>query len=223
MQIYFVRHGKTEWNLASRFQGGHGDSPLLPQSLEDIKKLGHHLRGVKFGVKFRGIFASPLDRAFNTARGIDDAMNANLPVVIDERLREFNLGDMEGMKFEDAEKKFPEQMNNFWHHPDKYDPTELHGEDYKHVIARGKSFAKEMAERFPDDDDKILAVSHGAALSAIMGGLLGYPLKDIRKNGGLSNTSLTILETKDGGKTFKPVVWNETDYLGRKLSKTDSL
>ncbi len=39
MQIYFVRHGKTEWNLASRFQGGHGDSPLLPQSLEDIKKI----------------------------------------------------------------------------------------------------------------------------------------------------------------------------------------
>ena len=48
MQIYFVRHGKTEWNLASRFQGGHGDSPLLPQSLEDIKKLGHHLQGTKF-------------------------------------------------------------------------------------------------------------------------------------------------------------------------------
>ncbi|MCT7759722.1 MAG: histidine phosphatase family protein, partial [Lactobacillus crispatus] len=47
MQIYFVRHGKTEWNLASRFQGGHGDSPLLPQSLEDIKKLGHHLQGTK--------------------------------------------------------------------------------------------------------------------------------------------------------------------------------
>ena len=205
MQIYFVRHGKTEWNLASRFQGGHGDSPLLPQSLEDIKKLGHHLQGTKF----RGIFASPLDRAFNTAQGIDDAMNANLPVVIDERLREFNLGDMEGM--------------NFWHHPDKYDPTELHGEDYPHVIARGKAFAQEMAQRFPDDDDKILAVSHGAALSAIMGGLLGYPLKDIRKNGGLSNTSLTVLETLDGGKTFKPVVWNETSYLGRKLSKTDSL
>ena len=219
MQIYFVRHGKTEWNLASRFQGGHGDSSLLPQSLEDIKKLGHHLQGTKF----RGIFASPLDRAFNTAQGIDDAMNANLPVVIDERLREFNLGDMERMKFGDAEKKFPKQMDNFWHHPDKYDPTELHGEDYPHVIARGKAFAQEMAQRFPDDDDKILAVSHGAALSAIMGGLLGYPLKDIRKNGGLSNTSLTVLETLDGGKTFKPVVWNETSYLGRKLSKTDSL
>ena len=106
MQIYFVRHGKTEWNLASRFQGGHGDSPLLPQSKKDIQKLGKYLRGTKF----RGIFASPLDRAFNTAQGIDDAMNANLPVTIDERLREFNLGDMEGMKFADAEKKYPKQM-----------------------------------------------------------------------------------------------------------------
>lgn len=219
MQIYFVRHGKTEWNLASRFQGGHGDSPLLAQSLADIKKLGHHLRGTKF----RGIFASPLQRAFNTAQGIDDAMNAKLPVVIDERLREFNLGDMEGMKFDDAAKKYPEQINNFWHHPDKYDPSALHGETYQHVIKRGKNFAQEMAHRFPEDGDKILAVSHGAALSAIMGGLLGYPLKDVRKRGGLGNTSLTILETKDGGKTFHPIVWNETDFLGRKLSSTDSL
>ena len=52
---------------------------------------------------------------------------------------------------------------------------------------------------------------------------MNMEIKDIRKNGGLSNTSLTILETLDGGKTFKPVVWNETSYLGRKLSKTDSL
>ena len=219
MQIYFVRHGKTEWNLASRFQGGHGDSPLLKQSLGDIEKLGKHLKGIKF----RGIFSSPLNRAFNTAQGIDKAMNANLPVIIDERLREFNLGDMEGMKFSEAEKKFPEQIDNFWHHPDLYDPIELHGEDYPHVMARGKDFAQEMAKRFPNENDKILAVSHGAALSAIMGGLLGYPLAKVRKRGGLSNTSLTILETLDGGKTFKPVVWNETDFLGRKLSKTDSL
>lgn len=219
MQIYFVRHGKTEWNLSSRFQGGHGDSPLLPQSLEDIKKLGKHLQGVHF----RAIFASPLQRAFNTAQGIDDSMNANLPVLIDERLREFNLGDLEGMKFDDAVKRFPEQINNFWHHPDQYDPSSLHGETYEHVIKRGKDFAQEMARCFDQDDDKVLAVSHGAALSAIMGGLLGYPLKDVRKRGGLSNTSLTILETTDKGKSFHPIVWNETDFLGRKLSKTDSL
>ena len=31
MQLYFTRHGKTEWNQARRFQGMMGDSPLLPE------------------------------------------------------------------------------------------------------------------------------------------------------------------------------------------------
>ena len=56
-----------------------------------------------------------------------------------------------------------------------------------------------------------------------MGGLLGYPLADIRKNGGLSNTSLTILETKDKGQTFKVLTWNKTDFLDRKMVDSDSL
>ena len=35
-RLFFVRHGKTEWNLEGRYQGAHGDSPLLPQSLEEM-------------------------------------------------------------------------------------------------------------------------------------------------------------------------------------------
>ncbi len=26
MQLYFVRHGKTKWNLEGRYQGGSGNS-----------------------------------------------------------------------------------------------------------------------------------------------------------------------------------------------------
>ncbi|MCI1466226.1 MAG: histidine phosphatase family protein [Lactobacillus sp.] len=219
MEIYFVRHGKTEWNLAGRFQGGHGDSPLLPQSLADIKKLGHYLRGTEFAA----IYASPLPRAYQTACGIRDAMGSQLPVIKDERLREFNLGKLEGMTFKEAAEKFPVQVKNFWDAPDKYDPTELAGESYPQIIARGKSFARAVAAKYPYPDDKVLAVSHGAALCAIMGGLLGYPLAELRKHGGLGNTSLTILATDDQGQSFQKVVWNQTDYLGRKLSATGLL
>ncbi|MDF7638824.1 histidine phosphatase family protein [Lactobacillus sp. ESL0791] len=219
MQIYFVRHGKTEWNLESRFQGAHGDSPLLPQSLTDIKKLGQYLTGTKF----QKIFSSPLQRAFNTAQKIDETMNAKLPVIIDERLREFDLGEMEGMKFAEAKEKYAEYIDDLWNHPERYDGRALGGENYPEVIARGKSFAQAKAKEFPEASAKILAVSHGAALSAIMGGLLGYPLKDVRKRGGLANTSLSILETKDRGKTFHVLVWNETDFLKRKLAETDEL
>lgn len=219
MQIYFVRHGKTEWNLVSRFQGAHGDSPLLPQSLADIEKLGEYLKKVNFA----GIYTSPLKRAFNTATLLKEAMTTDLPIHQDERLREFDLGRMEGLKFNEAKAKFPEQVDDIWNRPDKYDGKRIGGEDYPEVVERGSDFVCEIARKFPDKDDKVLAVSHGAALGAIMGGLLGYPLEDIRHNGGLNNTSLSILETTDRAKTFHLLVWNETKFLGRKMVGTDSL
>lgn len=39
MKFYFVRHGKTQWNLEGRFQGANGDSPLLEESVHDLEKL----------------------------------------------------------------------------------------------------------------------------------------------------------------------------------------
>lgn len=37
MKLYFVRHGKTEWNLEGRFQGANGDSPLLESSIKETE------------------------------------------------------------------------------------------------------------------------------------------------------------------------------------------
>ena len=218
MQIYFVRHGKTEWNLQKRFQGAHGDSPLLTQSLIDIGKLADYLRGTNFA----GIYTSPLKRAKTTAENFAEISGCKAQINVDERLREFDLGAMEGLTFSEAESKYPQQVDDIWNQPAKYDGHSIGGENYPEVIARGLSFGQEVAHKY-QDDDKVLAVSHGAALGAIMGGLLGYPLADIRKNGGLSNTSLTILETKDKGQTFKVLTWNKTDFLDRKMVDSDSL
>ena len=46
MKLYFIRHGKTEWNLEMRFQGASGDSPLLETSIDELKRLGKHLSNV---------------------------------------------------------------------------------------------------------------------------------------------------------------------------------
>ena len=218
MQIYFVRHGKTEWNLQKRFQGAHGDSPLLPQSLIDIQKLSDFLGETKFAA----IYSSPLKRARTTAEKLTKNLGNPFSVKIDDRLREFDLGKMEGLTFTEAKARYPKQVTDIWDEPEKYDGHSIGGENYPEVIARGKSFGRDVGLQFKQDD-KILAVSHGAALGAIMGGLLGYSLPDIRQNGGLSNTSLTILETKDRGKTFKALVWNETKFLDRKMVDSDSL
>lgn len=63
MKLYFVRHGKTQWNKEGRFQGANGDSPLLEESYETITKLGKRLASVTFDE----VYSSDLKRAVDTA------------------------------------------------------------------------------------------------------------------------------------------------------------
>ena len=58
MKVYFVRHGKTEWNLEARFQGYSGDSKLLEESFLDLESLGEYLATVPFDK----IYSSDLQR-----------------------------------------------------------------------------------------------------------------------------------------------------------------
>ena len=67
--FYFVRHGKTEWNLEGRYQGSHGDSPLLPESYEEIKQLAAYFNSEK--IRFAKIYCSPLKRTMTTAQEIN--------------------------------------------------------------------------------------------------------------------------------------------------------
>lgn len=217
MHLYFVRHGKTKWNLEGKYQGGSGNSPLLPESYADVKKLSIFLDGTKF----RMFYVSPLQRAMTTAVVLRNDMGIVVPITVDPRLKEFDLGKLEGMKFVEAESKYASQIKAFRFAPDKYDPSAFNGENFDHMLARGKDLVNDIVKRFPNDDDNVLLVSHGAALSALTMSLLGYKLADLRKRGGLVNTSLSVLETTDKGKTYTEVLWNETSFLDRKLTSRD--
>ena len=152
-----------------------------------------------------------------------DDMGITVPVIVDDRLKEFNLGDLEGMKFVDAESQYPDQIKAFRYSPERYDPSTFHGEDFEHMIKRGKSLISDIVKRYPNKDDKVLLVSHGAALCALIRTLEGYDVADIRKRGGLTNTSLTILDIENQGKTFNEIAWNETSYLDRKITSRDTI
>ena len=70
VKLYFIRHGRTEWNEEGRFQGSNGDSPLLPASIHQLEKLGKHLATVPFDAAF----ASDLPRTVHTAQIILDQL-----------------------------------------------------------------------------------------------------------------------------------------------------
>lgn len=74
MKLYFVRHGKTEWNLEGRLQGAKGDSPLLKESVEQVRELGHYLSDTHFDL----VFSSDLPRAKKTTELIMESQNLKL-------------------------------------------------------------------------------------------------------------------------------------------------
>lgn len=216
-KVYLIRHGKTEWNLQSRYQGAHGDSPLLPQSYQEIELLADSLRTVEFA----HAYASPLKRARVTAQKLIQHLDQPIRLTIDSRLMEFNLGQMEGMHFDDVAKKWPEELNNFRHHPDRYDETATGSESFAQVIDRVGSAVKEFCRLNPDSN--ILIVSHGAALNATINALIGTPMPHLKDRGGLSNTSTTILDTTDA-EHFTLEQWNDISYLHKtKVDPTDTI
>lgn len=216
-KVYLIRHGKTEWNLESRYQGAHGDSPLLATSYQEINLLADSLQGIRFA----HAYASPLKRARVTAQKLLDRLEQPVRLTIDSRLMEFNLGKMEGMHFADVAAKWPEVLNNFRHHPDQYDEQVTGSESFMQVIDRVGSAIKEYCRLNPGTN--ILVVSHGAALNATINALIGTPLPHLKDRGGLSNTSTTTLSTNDA-EHFTLDKWNDTSYLHKtKLDPTDTI
>ncbi|WP_338214678.1 histidine phosphatase family protein [Companilactobacillus muriivasis] len=216
MELYFVRHGKTEWNLEGKYQGGHGDSPLLPESLHDISLLAKRLEDTKID----HMYSSPLPRAKTTAETLIKDLKREIPLSVVRDLREFDLGIMEGRKFSELENEMPEVIYAFRHQPSDYDYDLIRGESFEKVAERTTNAVKKIVAE-NEAKSNVVIVSHGAALVTMIQSLLGTKVADIRKNGGLSNTSLTHLRFENG--EFRLIKWNETGYLNKKLESSDTI
>lgn len=218
MKLYFIRHGKTQWNLEGRFQGAGGDSPLLTESYEQMVQVGRFLKDTPF----THAYASPIKRARVTAQHVIKELHQEVPLTLVSRLEEFHLGQMEGMAFTDVRQQFPAELDAFRNHPDQYDAHEIGGETFPQVIARMTPAIKQIVAANAQPTANVLIVSHGAALNAEINALLGTPLADLRKRGGLRNTSVTVLETNDG-QHYDLIDWNDTSFLTAQATPTDTI
>lgn len=219
MELYFTRHGRTEWNKEKRLQGSNGDSPLLPESRKQIAAFGRYLAKVPF----EKIYVSPAKRAIDTAKIFKQASKCAAPLIITPALKEIGLGRLEGEYIKEAQAAFPQEMENLRHHPDRYDPKIFGGEPFPHAIARTTRCVLEayhQAQHGP-----LLFVGHGASLTACVQTLVGTALADTRKMGGLKNNSLTIVQAETSAPPFRLVEWNELPFLkgGRAFESGDDL
>ncbi len=98
MNLIFLRHGETIWNRTGRWQG-NTDVPLSETGMDQARKASEQLKNYKIDC----IFSSDLRRARDTARIVSEALGM-WQVMEDRRLRERNLGIMEGKTTEEIKK-----------------------------------------------------------------------------------------------------------------------
>ena len=207
MEIYFVRHGQTVWNVEKRFQG-LSDSPLTELGITQAKLLGEKLKDIKFD-KF---YSTSLKRAYDTANYIKG--NRKQKVEIFDDFVEISMGDMEGIKQEDFKKLYPEQVKNFFFNQLEYDPSSFGGESFLEVrerVIRGLNKFIELNKNY----ERVLVVSHGATLKTLLHYISGKDISTLSDEAIPKNTSYTIVKYENG--KFEIIDFSNTSHLEEKL------
>lgn len=201
MELYIVRHGKTYWNEARKIQGW---------SDIDLTEAGRQVAvdsavGMK-DIHFDAIYASPLKRAYETACILKG--DRDLPIVVDERIKEIGFGVLEGEDFLKIRGDKTSRFSCFFDAPELYEAPEG-GETFEGVSERAADFMKEIIEKHKDDE-RIMIVAHGAINKAMMRYIRKNEIKDYWMGSLQTNCGVTIVDCK-GGK-FEVIEDNRVFY-----------
>lgn len=157
--LWLVRHGQTDWNLAGRWQG---QSPQAP----GLNEAGHAqalaLRSQLAGRQFAAIYSSDLLRARQTAELLADPLG--LPVKLDPRLREMDLGEWEGLLSNEISSRFPQLLKE--RDCDPIHTSAPRGETPECVVERVASALDDIV--INHCGEPVLIVAHGISLAAIL-------------------------------------------------------
>jgi len=199
-RLYFIRHGRSIWNAECRIQG-RSDPPLDEVGREQARKLAERMRG---GETLAALYASPLQRARETAEIVGEALG--LEVIADDRLREYDVGDLAGLTWSQIEERFPGVARR-WSEADE--SLELPGaEPHAQFRVQMVAVIEEIVARHAEES--VGVVSHGGAIGAYLNHLLNIPSRYTPFRFG--NTSLSIVEVDP----VRPhiVLLNDTCHLG---------
>ncbi len=150
--FYFSRHAQARQNVLG-IESSYPEKEIYDLTeigLEQTKKLIEQLKN-KGGVDL--IFASDLLRTKHTAEIIGKELNA--PVAFDERLREYNLGELNGRPANDYDNAFMEDSA-------KWTKAPKGGETWTQIQNRMIDFVNETNHKYKNK--KILIISHGDPL-----------------------------------------------------------
>lgn len=173
-QVWLIRHGQTDWNVQGRWQGQTPDAPPLNATgVAQAHALAETLAQQAEQSAFQALYSSDLLRARQTAEII--ALRLRLPVRLDPRLREVNLGAWEGMLGEDVALRYVAELDERKRNPVHSRPPQ--GETVFELAARVGQALDDIARGHPNGN--VLVVSHGLAIATALCMANGMPLERV--------------------------------------------
>jgi len=202
MEIWFLRHGETEWNAERRIQGSTAWTDLTGEGVRLAEETARAM--AEAGVTFDRAYTSPYLRAARTARIVCGRLG--LEPVADARLREMSFGRYEGTligegRFADA------NIRSCFLDPPSYVPDG--GETFDEVAARVRDFVFGEMAPLEGSVRRVLAVAHGVVLRTAVRLATGAPLGDFWR-GAQPNCCVHVFSLAGGrlslvGSTFPPM------------------
>ena len=169
--IYIIRHGETRSNVEGLLQGWTND-PLNENGIELAKVTGMGMKDIKFDLAI----SSPLTRALQTAKIVlEHSGNKDIEIVLDDRIKEINMGDWEQKKFRPGECEIPVKECKAFFSNAFYFSGCPNGENIEQVCQRTQVFLKELASREDLKDRNVLVATHGFALRGMLNFLYEDP------------------------------------------------
>ena len=206
MKLILVRHGETHWNKDGLVQGGASDIELNDTGKEQARKLAAFLGDEPVAA----ILSSPLRRAVATAEII--ATQHQLPVEIDEGLKELKVGDLEGMSISNLRTTFSRFLLQWWQDGEAMKLP--NGESLVDLQQRAWNVIEALLEKHktspePKKEAAAVVVSHYFVTLTIILKALNLPLDCLTKFK-LDLGGVSILEFRDYGARL--VTFNDTSY-----------
>lgn len=200
-EIWFIRHGETDWNRQRRLQGWK-DIPLNTAGVDQARLLAERLRNEAPHID--AIYSSDLQRALNTAEPVGQALD--LRVRLEPGIRERSFGVLEGLDLDRIEELAPQAAAS-WKSREPQRPLEG-GESLGQFHRRVVTAIEDIAAKH--EGQRVLAFTHGGALDIVWRHASGIDLGAPR-TATLLNVSINRVAVENG--VWRVLDWGDVGHV----------
>ncbi len=203
LRLLLVRHGESVANTEGRMQGGGFDSPLTDRGREQARALLRRLQ--REGYRPSAGYASDLCRAAETAAILAAGLDA--PLSLDPRLREYDIGLLGGVIWNDVEALYPELWRRL---QQDGEPAAIPGEEGFDAFSGRLASTLAGIVAAHGEGETVALVAHGGSLGMILAHLLHLdPRRPLPFTFG--NVSFSVVEISP--RRTRLVLMNDTCHL----------